>query len=184
MAEKQGNVFQNTGVFIQQEKRDSDSEKLDSFVFRWFVSKRSYNIPLDGTLRKIPTICQITLATMISWHRMDGLCVGNKGKQKQTVLLIIISYNSSMSQVLLKNINGLLSPSKLQSAWNFMSPPSFKLMGFPVSTNSQEPYSCKHAGNKKEFLQNFQSYQVANGNDFNTLIYANCDCPDRADRVI
>ena len=54
MSEKQGKVFQSTGVFIKQEKKPegSDFEKLDIIVFRWFVSKRSQNIPLDGTLIK------------------------------------------------------------------------------------------------------------------------------------
>ena len=36
----------------KEKRRDSDFEKLDRVVFRWFVSKRSQNIPLYGTLIK------------------------------------------------------------------------------------------------------------------------------------
>lgn len=36
----------------KQKLRDSDFEKLDSVVLRWFLSKRSQNIPIDGNLLK------------------------------------------------------------------------------------------------------------------------------------
>ena len=32
--------------------RESDFEKLENIVFRWFLSKRSQNIPTDGNLTK------------------------------------------------------------------------------------------------------------------------------------
>ena len=32
--------------------RESDFEKLENIVFRWFLSKRSQNIPTDGNLPK------------------------------------------------------------------------------------------------------------------------------------
>ena len=32
--------------------RESNFEKLDNVVFRWFLSKRSQNIPIDGNLIK------------------------------------------------------------------------------------------------------------------------------------
>ena len=34
--------------------RESDFEKLDNIVFRWFLSKRSQNIPIDGHLKTKP----------------------------------------------------------------------------------------------------------------------------------
>ena len=32
--------------------RESNFEKLDNIVFRWFLLKRSQNIPIDGNLIK------------------------------------------------------------------------------------------------------------------------------------
>ena len=34
----------------KQKLKESNFEKLDSVVLRWFLSKRSQNIPLDGTI--------------------------------------------------------------------------------------------------------------------------------------
>ena len=39
--------------------RESDFEKLDSVVFRWFLSKRSQNIPIDGNLIKEKAITYV-----------------------------------------------------------------------------------------------------------------------------
>ena len=36
----------------KQKLRESNFEKLDNVVFRWFLSKRSQNIPIDGNLIK------------------------------------------------------------------------------------------------------------------------------------
>ena len=95
------------------------------------------------------------LATAIYWHRMDGLCVGNEGKQKQTVFAIITSYNFSMSQVPLHNINDLPSPSKLQSAWILHA----------ISISQVDGFSIDHKFTSIH-LQNFQSFQVKSGQRF------------------
>ena len=41
-----------SGSSKKRKLRESDFEKLDNVVFRWFVSKRSQNVPLDGNLLK------------------------------------------------------------------------------------------------------------------------------------
>ena len=38
--------------YLEQKLRESNFEKLDNVLFRWFLSKRSQNIPIDGNLIK------------------------------------------------------------------------------------------------------------------------------------
>ena len=49
--------------------RESDFEKLDNVVFRWFLSKRSQNIPIDGNLIKEKAI---TYAKELGYNNFHG----------------------------------------------------------------------------------------------------------------
>ena len=50
--EKYLKVLENNCSSKKQKLRESNFEKLDNVVFRWFLSKRSQNIPIDGNLIK------------------------------------------------------------------------------------------------------------------------------------
>ena len=45
-------ALENNCSSKKQKLRESNLEKLDNLVFRWFLSKRSQNIPIDGNLIK------------------------------------------------------------------------------------------------------------------------------------
>ena len=49
--------------------RESDFEKLDNVVFRWFLSKRSQHIPIDGNLIKGKAI---TYAKELGYNSFHG----------------------------------------------------------------------------------------------------------------
>ena len=50
--EKYLKALENNCSSKKQKLRESNFEKLDNVVFRWFLSKRSQNIPIDGNLIK------------------------------------------------------------------------------------------------------------------------------------
>ena len=50
--EKYLKAWENNCSSKKQKLRESNFEKLDNVVFRWFLSKRSQNIPIDGNLIK------------------------------------------------------------------------------------------------------------------------------------
>ena len=50
--EKYLKALENNCLSKKQKLRKSNFEKLDNVVFRWFLSKRSQNIPIDGNLIK------------------------------------------------------------------------------------------------------------------------------------
>ena len=50
--EKYLKALENNCSSKRQKLRESNFEKLDNVVFRWFLSKRSQNIPIDGNLIK------------------------------------------------------------------------------------------------------------------------------------
>ena len=57
----------------KQKLRESDIEKLDNGVFRWFLSKRSQNIPIDGNLIKEKAITYAkNWATTVFMVLLDG----------------------------------------------------------------------------------------------------------------
>ena len=45
-------ALENNCSSKKQKLRESNFEKLDNVVFRWFLSKYSQNIPIDGNLIK------------------------------------------------------------------------------------------------------------------------------------
>ena len=45
-------ALENNCSSKKQKLRESNFEKLDNVMFRWFFSKRSQNIPIDGNLIK------------------------------------------------------------------------------------------------------------------------------------
>ena len=49
--------------------RESDFEKLDNVVFRWFLSKWSQNVPIDGNLIKEKAIIY---AKELSYNKFHG----------------------------------------------------------------------------------------------------------------
>ena len=50
--EKYLKALENNCSSKKQKLRESNFEKLDNVMFRWFFSKRSQNIPIDGNLIK------------------------------------------------------------------------------------------------------------------------------------
>ena len=50
--EKYLKALENNCSSKKQKLRENNFEKLDNVVFRWFLSKRSQNIPIDGNLIK------------------------------------------------------------------------------------------------------------------------------------
>ena len=50
--EKYLKALENNCSSKKQKLRESNFEKRDNVVFRWFLSKRSQNIPIDGNLIK------------------------------------------------------------------------------------------------------------------------------------
>ena len=50
--EKYLKASENNCSSRKQKLRESNFEKLDNVVFRWFLSKRNQNIPVDGNLIK------------------------------------------------------------------------------------------------------------------------------------
>ena len=50
--EKQFKALEDSCCSKKRKLREYDVEKLDNVVFRWFFSKRSQNIPIDGNLIK------------------------------------------------------------------------------------------------------------------------------------
>ena len=50
--EKYLKALENNCSSKKQKFRENNFEKLDNVVFRWFLSKRSQNIPIDGNLIK------------------------------------------------------------------------------------------------------------------------------------
>ena len=50
--EKYLKALENNCSSKKRKLRESNFEKLDNVVFRWFLSKRSQNIPIDGNLIK------------------------------------------------------------------------------------------------------------------------------------
>ena len=50
--EKYLKALENNCASKKQKLRESNFEKLDNVMFRWFFSKRSQNIPIDGNLIK------------------------------------------------------------------------------------------------------------------------------------
>ena len=50
--EKHLRALENNCSSKKRKLRESNFEKLDNVVFRWFLSKRSQNIPVDGNLIK------------------------------------------------------------------------------------------------------------------------------------
>ena len=53
----------------KQKLRNSDLEKLSNVVFRWFLSKRSQNIPIDGNLIEERAI---TYVKELGYNNFDG----------------------------------------------------------------------------------------------------------------
>ena len=53
----------------KQKLRNSDLEKLSNVVFRWFLSKRSQNIPIDGNLIEERAI---TYVKKLGYNNFDG----------------------------------------------------------------------------------------------------------------
>ena len=53
----------------KQKLRNSDLEKLGNVVFRWFLSKRSQNIPIDGNLIEERAI---TYAKELGYNNFHG----------------------------------------------------------------------------------------------------------------
>ena len=52
--------------------RESDFEKLDNVVFRWFLSKRSQHIPIDGNLIKGKAITYVKELGYNNFHGSAG----------------------------------------------------------------------------------------------------------------
>ena len=52
--------------------RESDFEKLDNVVFRWYLSKRSQNIPVDGSLIKEKAIAYAKELGCNNFHGSAG----------------------------------------------------------------------------------------------------------------
>ena len=50
--EKYLKTLENNCSSKKQKLRESNFQKLDNVVFKWFLSKRSQNIPIDGNLIK------------------------------------------------------------------------------------------------------------------------------------
>ena len=57
--EKYLKTLENSCSSKKQKLRESNFEKFDNDVFRWFLSKRSQNIPIDGNLIKEKAIAYI-----------------------------------------------------------------------------------------------------------------------------
>ena len=67
--EKYFKVLEDNCSSKKRKLRESDFEKLDNVVFRWFLSKRSQNIPIDGNLIKEKAI---TYAKELDYNNFHG----------------------------------------------------------------------------------------------------------------
>ena len=52
--------------------RESDVDKLFQVVFRWFISKRSQNIPIDGMLIKEKALSYAKELGFVDFHASNG----------------------------------------------------------------------------------------------------------------
>ena len=59
----------NKDASKKRKLRESDLEKLDNVVFRWFLSRRSQNILIDGNLIKEKAI---TFAKELGYNNFHG----------------------------------------------------------------------------------------------------------------
>ena len=70
--EKYFQALEARGTGKAKKSRESDFDKLDHVVFRWFISKRSQHIPIDGMLIKEKVLSYAKKLGFADFHTSSG----------------------------------------------------------------------------------------------------------------
>ena len=98
--------------------RNGNFTEVDLAVFKWFVSQRSKNIPIDGILLREKAKMHKNLASRILKPQMVGWVNGKKGKRTQTFFSLFSTLslinNFDELKMLLEDLDTLFGSNKIQ----------------------------------------------------------------------
>ena len=127
----------------KQKLRESDFEKLDNVVFRWILSKRSQNVPINGNLIKQKAT---TYAKELGYNNFHGSVEWLDKWKKREMINNYVDFDicNLVSETLMSSAKYIKTSLNQQSSmymWTCIPSPSPNLTCFPFIKILHKPYS-------------------------------------------